>query len=160
MVVDFSGPVSRMWVSCRMLEGGQSDTVLKQNQNSCYILPNILLFQCLFQGIVFDSTHSNFLFSSHSQSVFTPRGSLCFVSKLCVGHLCVWRDVRVLRASCNLVRGMHIGCSKKKTPQIPTFSLCFGYIFLNGGFLSFWRLGRGGGGGGGGGYLTLPFREL
>ena len=76
------------------------------------------------------------LFSPHSQSVLTPRGSLCFVSKLCLGHLCVWRDVRVLCAGYNLVRGMHVGSPQLK-PQIPTFLYCFGHILLNGVFLSF-----------------------
>ena len=51
----------------------------------------------------------------------TYRGSLCFVSKLCLGHLCVWRDVRVLRAGYNLVRGMHVGSPQlnRKFPHSP-----------------------------------------
>ena len=46
--------------------------------------------------------------------------------------------------------GMRVGCSQLQQ-QIPTFSLCFGHVSLNGVFLPFSRLG---------GVLTPLFGEL
>ena len=51
---------------------------------------------------------------------------------------------------------MRVGCLQLQQ-QIPTFSLCFGHVSLNGVFLPFSRVG---GGGGGRGALTPLFGEL
>ena len=105
MRVDFLWPVSEVWVSCRVHEGGQSDTETKPD-NSYHTLANALHFQCLLLGVTFDSTNSKNCFHySPFQSVLTPRGCLGVVQNCVSGHLCVWRDVRVLGTGCNCCEG-------------------------------------------------------
>ena len=148
MRVDFSWPVSGVWVSCQTHKRGQSDTVWNKSTILVTYFPTDSIFNA-FLGVVFDlSTFQIAFFIPHS-----PCSHLGVVSALfqnCVlRHLwCVSRDVRVLGTGRNFVgggggggeAGMRVGCSQLQQ-QIPTFSLCFGHVSLNGVFLSFSKVG-------------------
>ena len=124
---------------------------LKQNQTIpiTYFL-TYCIFSACFKGSSLTVLIPIALFIPYSQSVLTPRGSVCFVSKLCLGALvCL---ARRLCPSCGLqsCEGYARRLLTIKTANshiLPLFWPCFAEWC----FSFFLEVG---------GYLTPPFREL
>ena len=137
-------------MSCRMLEGGQNDTVLKQSQQFLLHTSQHIAFQCLFQEIVFDSTHSNCsLWSSFTIRAHT-KGKSLFCFKIVSGAL-----VCLARRSCPSCRLQSREGYARRFPTIKTANShilpLFWPYFAEWCFSFFLEVGV---------YLTLPFREL